>query len=106
VLNLHSWHSKLFPEDLPSSAFTLGWQASGAADGVIRLWAVREGKTGAQTLDPIGGLPARGFVNALHLAHSGRFVLAGTGQEPRLGRWARDGSAKNGLLLHMLSLDE
>ncbi len=81
-------------------------QASGAADGLIRLWAVQEGHTGAQALSPIGGLPARGFVNALHIARSARFVLAGMGQEPRLGRWARDAQAKNGLLLHQLSLEE
>ncbi|BDA48673.1 U3 small nucleolar RNA-interacting protein 2 [Coccomyxa sp. Obi] len=80
--------------------------ASGAADGLIRLWAVQEGHTGAQALSPVGGLPARGFVNALHIARSARFVLAATGQEPRLGRWARDGLAKNGLLLHQLSLEE
>ena len=82
------------------------WQASGAADGLIRLWAVQEGHTGAQALSPVGGVPARGFVNALHIARSGRFVLAGMGQEARLGRWARDGLAKNGLLLHQLSLEE
>lgn len=81
-------------------------QASGAADGVIRLWAVEEGNTGAQALSPIGGLPARGFVNALHIARSGRFIFAGMGQEPRLGRWSRDGLAKNGLLLHQLSLED
>ena len=72
-------------------------QASGAGDGLIRLWEVEEGKSGAQGLSQLGGLPAQGFVNALHIAKSGRFVLAGMGQEPRLGRWARDGSARNGL---------
>jgi ribosomal RNA-processing protein 9 len=49
-------------------------------------------------------LPARGFVNALAVASSGRFVLAGMGQEPRGGRWARDAHAKNGLLMHRLKL--
>jgi ribosomal RNA-processing protein 9 len=81
-------------------------QASGAGDGLIRLWQVEEGKSGAQGLSSLGGLPARGFANALHIAKSGRFVLAGMGQEPRLGRWAHDKSAKNGLLLHMLELAE
>ena len=32
-------------------------QASGAGDGVIRLWQVAEGKHG-KTLEPLGGLPA------------------------------------------------
>ena len=81
-------------------------QASGAGDGLIRLWEVEEGKSGAQGLSRLGGLPAQGFVNALHVAKSGRFVLAGMGQEPRLGRWARDGTAKNGLLLHTLQIRE
>ncbi len=81
-------------------------QASGAGDGLIRLWEVEEGKSGAQGLSQLGGLPAQGFVNALHIAKSGRFVLAGMGQEPRLGRWARDGSARNGLLLHTLQLSD
>ena len=81
-------------------------QASGAGDGLIRLWAVEEGKSGAQGLRELVSLPARGFVNGLHIARSARFVLAGMGQEPRLGRWARDGLARNGLLLHRLALTD
>ena len=78
-------------------------QASGAGDGVVRLWQVADGKVG-KVLHELGGLPARGFVNALQFARSGRFLVAGMGQEPRLGRWARDGTAKNGLLIHQLHL--
>ncbi|KAK9828725.1 hypothetical protein WJX72_001725 [[Myrmecia] bisecta] len=81
--------------------------ASGAADGVVRLWAVREGRTGgARNLEALGGVPVRGFVNALQLARSGRFVLAGVGQEPRLGRWGRDPVARNGLMLHTLKVQD
>lgn len=80
-------------------------QASGAGDGVIRLWQVADGKVG-KVLQELGGLPARGFVNSLQFAKSGKFLVAGMGQEPRLGRWARDGSAKNGLLLHNLQLQD
>ena len=77
--------------------------ASGAADGAIRLW-----KTShlGEPLVPLHCLAARGFVNSLQVASSGRFVLAGMGQEPRLGRWGRDSGAKNGLQLHMLELDK
>lgn len=78
-------------------------QASGAGDGVVRLWQVADGKVG-KVLHELGGLPARGFVNALQFARSGIFLVAGMGQEPRLGRWARDGTAKNGLLIHQLHL--
>lgn len=43
-------------------------QASGAGDGVVRLWAVQGERPGAgRTLEPLGGLPARGFVNALQV---------------------------------------
>ena len=43
-------------------------QASGAGDGMVRLWAVQGERPGAgRTLEPLGGLPARGFVNALQV---------------------------------------
>jgi hypothetical protein len=41
-------------------------------------------------------------VNGLAIASSGKFLLAGVGQEPRLGRWGRDASAKNGVVMHRL----
>lgn len=74
--------------------------ASGAGSGFIRLWSVGEG------LRPVGSLPVRGFVNSLQVARSGRFLIAGMGQEPRLGRWVRDGAAKNGLLVAPIHLQE
>ena len=43
-------------------------------------------------------IPALGFVNALDLSADGRLLVAAMGQEPRLGRWAREKRAKNGLL--------
>ena len=57
-------------------------------------------------LMPLFALPARGFVNSLAVASSGRFVLAGMGQEPRQGRWGRDVQARNGLLMHRLTLED
>ena len=75
--------------------------ATGAADGAVRLWRVGAGEFG---FEPRAALPARGFVNALAVARSGRFVLAGMGQEPRLGRWARDAGARNGVLMHALAV--
>lgn len=71
-----------------------------------QLWLqVGDGKHG-KMLSPIGDLPARGFVNSIALARSGRFLLAGIGQEPRLGRWARDPGAKNCLLIHQIELED
>lgn len=75
--------------------------ASGAADGAIRLWKTSHQ---GQPLVPLHCLAARGFVNSIQVASSGRFVLAGMGQEPRLGRWGRDSGATNGLQLHQLEV--
>jgi len=89
--------------------------ASGAGDGLIKLWrvvgagagAASGGAAGATALEPAGALPAPGFANGLALARSGRFLLAAMGTEPRLGRWARwpaGSGATNGLLRHTLEL--
>ncbi|CAG9461167.1 unnamed protein product [Pedinophyceae sp. YPF-701] len=80
--------------------------ASGAGNGAIRLWEARCGSKGGpiKSLRPVCALPARGFVNGLAVAESGRFLLAAVGQEPRLGRWARDAKARNGVFLHQLEL--
>jgi ribosomal RNA-processing protein 9 len=81
--------------------------ASGAGDGAVRLWRVADAGpvgSGKRVLEALGGLPVRGFVNSLNLARSGRFLVAGVGQEPRMGRWLRDGAARNGVLVHPLEL--
>lgn len=91
----------------PPDAASFSPQASGAGDGSIRLWAVKPSKAGgAGSLECIGALPQPGFVNGLAIARSARFVVAAVGQEPRMGRWARDGRARNGLALHRLSLED
>lgn len=77
--------------------------ASGAGDGAIRLWSVTSSKAGgAGSLQALGALPARGFVNGLAIGRSAKLVVAAMGQEPRMGRWGRDGGARNGLLVHRL----
>ncbi|RMZ55710.1 hypothetical protein APUTEX25_005751 [Auxenochlorella protothecoides] len=78
--------------------------ATGAGDGLVRLWSLDKGTKGTKGLSQLGGLPARGFVNGLAVARSGRFVAAGMGQEPRMGRWGRDGKARNGVLILPLTL--
>ncbi|ONM07049.1 U3 snoRNP-associated protein-like EMB2271 [Zea mays] len=47
-----------------------------------------------------------GFVNSLAIAKSGRFIVAGVGQEPRLGRWGRVRSAQNGVAIHPIRLKD
>lgn len=75
--------------------------ASGAGNGLVRLWAIEPEMKG---LSPLFELPVVGFVNSLAFAKSGRFLVAGIGQEPRLGRWGRIREARNGVFVHSLEL--
>ncbi|KAI3914517.1 hypothetical protein MKW92_009278 [Papaver armeniacum] len=77
--------------------------ASGAGNGSVNLWGI-DGE--AKTIRPLHDLPLVGFVNSLAFANSGRFLLAGVGQEPRLGTWGRNSAARNGVLIHPLKLSE
>ena len=67
---------------------------------------VRRGAGISKTLEKIGQIPAVGFVNALAIAGSGRFVLAGLGQEPRLGRWGKAKIARCGVLVQPLNVSD
>ncbi|KAJ6825758.1 U3 snoRNP-associated protein-like YAOH [Iris pallida] len=71
--------------------------ASGAGNGVVRLWAIQSDN---RSIQPLLNYPLVGFVNSLAFAKSGRFLLAGVGQEPRLGRWGREPNARNGVAIH------
>ncbi|KAH9621828.1 hypothetical protein KSS87_010977 [Heliosperma pusillum] len=75
--------------------------ASGAGNGFVRLWAI---ESEARGIRPLFGVPVLGFVNSLAIAKSGRFLVAGVGQEPRLGRWDRISAARNGVVLQSLKL--
>ncbi|XP_022140121.1 U3 snoRNP-associated protein-like EMB2271 [Momordica charantia] len=75
--------------------------ASGAGNGSVRLWATASDK---KDIRPLYDLPLVGFVNSLTFAKSGRFLVAGVGQEPRLGRWGRIPAARNGVAVHPLKL--
>ncbi|OAY81407.1 U3 snoRNP-associated protein-like YAOH [Ananas comosus] len=75
--------------------------ASGAANGVVRLWAIEMESKGIR---PLFSYPLDGFINSLTFAKSGRFLLAGVGKEPRLGRWGRVQEATNGVAIHSLRL--
>jgi ribosomal RNA-processing protein 9 len=83
--------------------------ASGAGDGLIRLWKVGDGGRGdggRRALEDAGAVPVRGFVNSLAIARSAKFLVAGVGQEPRMGRWLRDARARNGVMIQSLHLSE
>ncbi|KAL8171728.1 hypothetical protein V2J09_023532 [Rumex salicifolius] len=75
--------------------------ASGAGNGFVRLWGI---ENEAKSMRPLYDFPLTGFVNAMAFAKSGRFLVAGVGQELRLGRWGRVRNAENGVALHSLNL--
>lgn len=69
---------------------------AGSEDGFIRLWKCGEN---FRSLTQLMSIPARGFVNSLAFTSDGTMLIAGMGQEHRLGRWWRDASAKNEILV-------
>ncbi|GAA0157116.1 hypothetical protein LIER_38403 [Lithospermum erythrorhizon] len=91
--SVHSWVSSVAV--CPSSDLA----ASGAGNGSIRLWAIENESKG---IHPLFELPLVGFVNSLAFAKSGKFLIAGVGQEPRLGRWGKIPKARNGVSIHTL----
>ena len=66
--------------------------ASGSKDGHIRFWQC--GKD-FKSLTSLFSLPLNGFVNSLRFSSDGSFLVAGLGQEHRLGRWWQMKHAKN-----------
>jgi ribosomal RNA-processing protein 9 len=83
--------------------------ASGAGDGLVRLWKVSDGGRGdggRRALEDVGAIPVRGFVNSMAIARSAKFLVAGIGQEPRMGRWLRDPVARNGVVIKRLSFSD
>ncbi|XP_053725232.1 U3 small nucleolar RNA-interacting protein 2 isoform X1 [Synchiropus splendidus] len=72
--------------------------ASGASgcshNSHVQLWKCGHNYRG---LEPLFSVPVPGFVNCLKFASSGQFLVAGVGQEHRLGRWWRLKEAKNGI---------
>ena len=68
--------------------------ASGSNDGFIRIWKAEFSKFG---ITPLLTIPMTGFVNSLAFSSSGKFLVAGIGQEHRLGRWESIKQARNGV---------
>ena len=61
----------------------------------MRLWRC---ESATRTFAPVAALPVPGFVNGLAFSRSGRFLMAGVGQEHRLGRWFKaKAPARNGV---------
>lgn len=77
--------------------------ASGSCDGFIRVWQLskqyREIKLKFE-------VPVTGFVNSLAFTSDGNSLIAGIGQEHRLGRWWRLKEGKNVILIIPLQKKE
>ena len=48
----------------------------------------------------------KGFVNSLKFSSNGEFLVAGIGQEHKLGRWWSDKSSKNSVVIIKLSINK
>ncbi|XP_033746030.1 U3 small nucleolar RNA-interacting protein 2-like [Pecten maximus] len=70
--------------------------ASGSKDGCIRFWKAGENM---KSLTPLFTVPVNGFVNSLKFSKDGDMLVAGIGQEHRLGRWWRIKEARNGAVV-------
>lgn len=66
--------------------------ASGSCDGFIRVWKLEKNY---REINLNFEIPVEGFVNSLQFSSDGSFLVAGIGQEHRLGRWWRNKEAKN-----------
>mmetsp|Transcript_28538 Transcript_28538/g.71728 ORF Transcript_28538/g.71728 Transcript_28538/m.71728 type:complete len:535 (-) Transcript_28538:703-2307(-) len=76
---------------------------SGSDDGYVRFWRC---SIPEKRISPLFRAPLRGVVNSLAFSNSGRFVVAGVGQEHRLGRWWTDKVARNRLYVIPLPDEE
>lgn len=70
--------------------------ASGSCDGIIRVWKLEKNYREIKLKFEI---PVLGFVNSLVFNSDGSQLIAGVGQEHRLGRWWRLKDAKNNILV-------
>eukprot|EP00112_Aurelia_sp_Birch-Aquarium-sp1_P016129 Seg363.12 transcript_id=Seg363.12/GoldUCD/mRNA.D3Y31 product="U3 small nucleolar RNA-interacting protein 2" protein_id=Seg363.12/GoldUCD/D3Y31 len=103
IRNAHKIHKTQQSEDIDcneswvTSVATLtnsDLVASGSCDSCIRLWKCDKGY---RSLHPLFTIPVDGFVNSLAFSNSGDCIIAGIGQEHRLGRWWRFKNAKNSI---------
>jgi len=77
--------------------------ASGSCDGFVRLWqcilstTAADGSSQRRGLMLLCKIEVPGFVNGLCFSKSGARLIAGVGQEHRLGRWWRNSMSRNSL---------
>ena len=78
---------------------------SGSWDGNIRLWKITKK---VESFEPLTQITMAGFINSLQFVTTAvdekMFLLAGVGQEHKLGRWQKIKKVKNGWKLIELPL--
>lgn len=74
--------------------------ASGSATGEIRLWKLSDSK---DSFSLVTTIPHEGVINSLQFSKSGKYLVAGVGQEPRMGRWIHIQPARNGTAIIQLA---
>lgn len=70
--------------------------ASGSSDGTIKLWRCEKA---FRSILPIHEIKMPGFINSLKFSSNCEFLVAGVGQEHRLGRWCRIKEANNSVCI-------
>ncbi|KAK2589024.1 hypothetical protein KPH14_001867 [Odynerus spinipes] len=70
--------------------------ASGSQNGEIKLWRCGDS---FKSLNPLFTIKLVGFINSLVFTPDGNNLIAGVGQEHRLGRWWRIPEAKNSIVI-------
>ncbi|XP_061377285.1 U3 small nucleolar RNA-interacting protein 2-like [Danaus plexippus] len=70
--------------------------ASGSYDNNVRLWKV---SNSYRNIVPLFSLSISGFINSMQFTSDGTQLYVAVGQEHKIGRWFKDGSAKNGLVI-------
>jgi len=76
--------------------------ATGSSSGEIKIWKC----TDNVALELILSIPVEGFINSLCFNKEGTFLLAGIGQEHKLGRWSKIQGVKNTVKLFKLPSKE
>ena len=69
---------------------------TGSREGLVRVWSVGEG---FRSIRQVGSVAVVGFVNCVAISPCGGWLVAGLGQEHRLGRWWREAGARNRLVV-------
>jgi len=69
---------------------------AGSCDGCIKLWRCEKS---FRSIMPVHSIKMTGFVNSLKFSSNGEYLIAGVGQEHRLGRWWKLREAKNSVCI-------